>query len=337
MYTQPAGLAESVLADALLTGWHFRATSLNYQPVGFGSHHWLAVDGARDQLFVTVDDLLTKQHGGGESTNSAASRLERAFGTARSLQQDAGLEFVVAPIPAADGRLLWRPADRYSMVVHPYLTEAVSRPSGEFETGADRLIVLKQIVALHGADAVAPLADSLEVPVLGELTAAMATTGQPWPGGPYGSRARDLLDAHATQIAEMITAYETLVARAAGRPGRRVITHGEPHARNVLKTPAGFVFVDWDTTLLAQPERDLWELALVDPSIPAAYTAATGVTVDPDMLALYRMWFDLDEISGYFAIFHHEHHETEDVAASWKYLQQTLRLAERWPDGFLPG
>jgi hypothetical protein len=52
-----------------------------------------------------------------------------------------------------------------------------------------------------------------------------------------------------------------------------------------LKTPAGFVIVDWDFVRLAPPERDLWDLAETDPSVLTAYVEATGTAIDTDALA----------------------------------------------------
>ena len=111
-----------------------------------------------------------------------------------------------------------------------------------------------------------------------------------------------------------------------------VITHGEPHAANVLQTPDGFIFVDWESVLLAPPERDLWHLAEHDPSLLDAYSRATGIDIDRDALALYRMWYDLAEISGYVSLFRDPHADTADAAESWRNLQHFLRPAERWPD-----
>jgi spectinomycin phosphotransferase len=53
------------------------------------------------------------------------------------------------------------------------------------------------------------------------------------------------------------------------------------------------MLVDWDSVLLAAPERDLWAQAEEDRSVLAAYTAASGSPVDEDALAFYRMWYDL--------------------------------------------
>ena len=43
--------------------------------------------------------------------------------------------------------------------------------------------------------------------------------------------------------------------REAGGP--HVITQGEPHPGNVLRTLAGLRLIDWDVSALARPERDL--------------------------------------------------------------------------------
>jgi hypothetical protein len=77
-----------------------------------------------------------------------------------------------------------------------------------------------------------------------------------------------------------MTAYGDLATEARSQPERFEVTHGEPGAWNVLKTPAGFVIVDWGFVQLAPPERDLWELAQADRSVLAAYTRATGTAID---------------------------------------------------------
>jgi hypothetical protein len=334
VFTQPTDLPEALIRDALWDGWQFGAGELKYQAVGFGSHHWLAADGNGSLLFVTVDDLVAKLCNSADTTDAAFGRLERAFGTALSLRREAGLAFVLAPVPAADGRVLGRLQDRYSLVVHPYLADCRPVHGGEFETLEDRLAVLDQLIALHAASTalVRPRADDFAIPLVAELRAATMRTAQPWQTGPYGARARDLLAEHGADLMVLLTSYAGLVRRVAARPDRMVITHGEPHAANVLKTPDGFVFVDWEATLLAPPERDLWALAESDASILTAYSAATGTDIDRDALALYRMWYDLAEIAGYIHGFRAAHRETADTAEAWQNLQHFLRPAERWPE-----
>jgi aminoglycoside phosphotransferase (APT) family kinase protein len=125
-----------------------------------------------------------------------------------------------------------------------------------------------------------------------------------------------------------MTAYGTLADDVRSQPERSVITHGEPDPRNVLKTPAGFVMVDWDFVRLAPPERDLWDLADTDRSVLASYTMATGTAIDPGALALFRMRYDLAEIAEYIALFRGPHEDTEDTAESWKNLTYFLRRSE---------
>jgi hypothetical protein len=104
-----------------------------------------------------------------------------------------------------------------------------------------------------------------------------------------------------------------------------------------MTTPGGLVLVDWDTALLAPPERDLWDMAGDDRSLLDHYTRATGVQIDPEALALYRLWFDLAEISEYLTLFHAPHGHTADTAESWENLRHFLRPAERWPALCNPG
>jgi hypothetical protein len=300
--------------------------------VGFGSHHWLAADARGDALFVTVDDLDAKLHSANDTTDAACDRLERAFATALSLRRDAGLPFVVAPIPTGDGRVLSRVSRRYSLVVHPVVAGDQTGRDGEFDDPTDAGEVLHLLVMLHAARAHAPPADDFAVPWLADLRVALAQTGEPWQGGPYGSRAQDLLARHATDLTALLAAYEAIAGPVAARPDRMVITHGEPHSANALRTPGGLVLVDWDTVLLAPPERDLWVLADADPSIPAAYSAVTGSTIDHDALTLYRLGYDLAEIAGYVHLFRCPHGDTADGAEAWRNLQHFLRPAERWPD-----
>ena len=321
-----------MLSDALSDGWGFRPASLSYLAVGFGSHHWLAVDSGGLKFFVTVDDLSEKLRDGADTTDAVFGRLGQAFKSALSLRRDAGLDFVVAPLPAAGGRAMRRLTDRYSLVVHPYLAHRQSGQDGEFESSADRHAVLALLVRLHRAKAARPPADNFEIPGRAPLLAAMQSIGQPWQAGPYGTRSRDLLARHVADLGALLAAFDELAGRVRTRGDRMVITHGGPDPGNVLKTPADLVLVDWESALLAPPERDLWALAESDPGLLDAYSAVTGTAIDTDALALYRMWFDLAEISLYVRWFRSSHDDTADAAEGWRNLQYFLRPAQRWPD-----
>jgi aminoglycoside phosphotransferase (APT) family kinase protein len=212
------------------------------------------------------------------------------------------------------------------------LAHCHSGQDGEFASSADRHAVLALLARLHRAKAARPPADDFEIPGRAALLAAMHRTGEPWQAGPYGTRSRDLLARHAADLSVLLTAFDELAGRARAQRGRTVITHGGPDAGNVLKTPAGLVLVDWESALLAPPERDLWALAETEPGVLDAYGAATGTAVDTDAVALYRMWYDLAEISLYVRWFRSSHDDTAEAAEGWRNLRYFLRPAQRWPD-----
>ena len=336
MFTRPEDLTEGQIRAELVASWNFAAETLSYLPVGFGSHHWRAADTAGRQLFLVVHDLPHMLHSRLDTAEAAFGRLETAFECALSLRRDANLNFVIAPVPMVSGKVVRRLSARYSLAVCPYLMDCEPGHDGEFPA-ADRPAVVSLLTDLHRATpAVAPRGCDFGVQNADGLRAAIDSTGEPWRTGRYGERARALLSRHAAGVIELMTAYGELAAEARSRPERFVVTHGEPGAWNVLKTPAGFVIVDWDFVQLAPPERDLWELAGTDRSVLAAYAEATGTAIDSGALALFRMWYDLSEIAGYIELFRAAHDDTEDSAESWKNLEYFLRPAERWPQLRLP-
>jgi spectinomycin phosphotransferase/16S rRNA (guanine(1405)-N(7))-methyltransferase len=331
VFTEPDDLPSVALADALQSLWGFTADSLEYQPVGFGSHHWLATDGTGMRLYATADDLAAKRRTAHETTDDAFDRLCRAFGTALALRGEAGLNFVIAPLLTATGRAVARLSERYSLVIHPYVSGTEAGEDGEFTNDRDRQAVVDMLIQIHRANAGEPHRDDFVVPHLDTLQAMIRHTSDAWCSGPYAQRAQDLLRTHARDLHVLITAYRSLARRAGSQPERMVITHGEPHAGNVIVTADGLVLVDWDTTLVAPPERDLWALGGDDASLLDYYAAATGIEIDDEALSLYRLWYDLAEVGGYLSLFHSPHEDTADTRESWKELQHFLRPAERWP------
>jgi spectinomycin phosphotransferase len=336
VFTRPGDLSDVRIRGELAANWDFVAESLSYLPVGFGCHHWLATGTGGRQLFLILHDLPDMLRSRRDTADAAFGRLVTAFECALSLRRDENLEFVIAPVPAVSGAVVRRVSGRYSLAVCPYLADCEPGHAGEFAAG-DRPAVLRLLTALHrAAPLAAPQRCDLELQNADGLRAAIQDTGRPWHTGPYGERARTLLASHAAGVTGLMETYSDLADHVRSRPERFVVTHGEPHPANVLKTPAGFVVVDWDFVQLAPPERDLWDLAEADRSVLSAYASATGTIVDSEALALFRMWYDLSEIAGYIELFQGAHEDTEDTAESWRNLEYFLRPAERWPQLGLP-
>jgi hypothetical protein len=331
VFTEPDDLPEAAVAGALKDLWGFTAASLEYQPVGFGSYHWLAGDRTGRRVFVTADDLDAKLRTAADTADDALGRLGRAFGTALALRGEAGLKFVVAPLLTAAGRVVARLSERYSLVVHPYVVGTVAGEGGEFTNGGDRQTVVDMLIEVHRARVGTPPVDDFVVPNLDTLETMIRDPGATWRSGPYARRAQELLLTNTRGLQVLISAYRDLARRVSSQPERMVVTHGEPHAGNVMVTADGLVLVDWDTALLAPPERDLWGLAGDDASVLDHYAASTGTGIDDAALSLYRLWYDLSEVGGYLDLFRSTHEDTADTQESWKNLQHFLRPAERWP------
>jgi hypothetical protein len=192
--------------------------------------------------------------------------------------------------------------------------------------------MLARLHDLGDAAASGALTDDLVVPRRDDLVTAVDHLAERWDGGPYSESARRLLDRHAVPVERLFTRYDVVAAAVAARPERMVLTHGEPHPANTLRTTAGWVLVDWDTALVAAPERDLWHLAADDADAVAGYERMGGRAVDPQALMAYRLWWDLAEISGYVALLRAAHADDADVRESWRNLQHYLDPVARWPE-----
>lgn len=332
MFTKPTDLEDSDLRYAVGRLWRIDVDKVVYAPVGFGSHHWIA-SGPSGRWFVTVDDLDACSAGAHDSRDAVFDRLERAFRSAHRLAH-AGLRFVVAPIPTCEDEVLHRYDDRYSMLLHPLLDGSTPDDgSGEYRRAEDRHAVTRIVAELHAATAAVEdtaVRDDLVVPLRNELLAGHRGRGRGLDAGPYGERARALLDEHALDLELLLSRFDVLASRVVGEFDRYVITHGEPGAQNVLIVDGAHHLVDWESARIAAPERDLWGLDTGDGSTIAIYEQAAGRHVRAYALATYRMWYDLFEIAGYIEFFRHQHADTADAAESWKNLRYFLRPRERW-------
>jgi spectinomycin phosphotransferase/16S rRNA (guanine(1405)-N(7))-methyltransferase len=331
MLTKPAGLPDAQVAEALRVGWGLEPDGLEYAPLGFGSYHWHAVVGGT-RWFVTADDLEARLRGAGEPPEAAFHRLDAALSTARVLR-DAGLEFVVAPLLTRSGRVVQPVGTRFALAVYP---DAEGEPHGwgAYPARDERLAVLELLVALHGAPP--PLRDracreDFVVAQRGELLAGLAALDAPWTGGPFSERARQALATQAGAVTNALDRYDALASVVGGQVGRMVLTHGEPHRGNTITTARGVVLIDWDTVLVAPPERDLWMLAGEEPAILDDYEARRGVEVDRTALDVYRLWWDLTEISIYVRQLRGPHTDDADTQTAWRALEHTLDPTRRDP------
>jgi spectinomycin phosphotransferase len=328
----PADLVPERLETALAEGWRLRAASLEYLPVGGGSHHWLATGGDGSRAFVTVDDLDGKEWLG--STREAVSDgLRRCLRTAAALRDQAGLSFVVAPDPALDGEPLRHVDERYAVSVFPFL-DGHSFPFGPYPDEELRGQALEMIAALHrSTPAVRGLAP-VHVPGFtgrGDLDAFLAEPGRPWDGGPFSAGAHRVVADYAADIARLVVAFDRLADATAPARADPVISHGEPHPGNVMRAEGRLFLIDWDTVALAAPERDI-ALIAGGPADVDRYQEAAGRAIDPAVIILYRLRWYLDDLSSGVQMFRGPHRDTADTRQWRKSLPAELEQLPRWLD-----
>lgn len=329
MLTEPRDLDRSELQRTLEDGWGIGAPQLDYLAVGFGSHHWRAVDSRGMRRFVTVDDLEADFRAATD-TDSAFSALDRAFRTAAALRDDAGLEFVVAPLTDRDGAVIRRLNDRYAMTVLPFIDGEAS-DWGPYEDPAERGFMGVVLARLHAATELVPndlpRSEDFALPAREALVDALRDLDRTWDFGPFAEPTRKLLQASARELERRLQEYDRLAADVRQRSGSWVVTHGEPHRANVIRDRHGAIqLVDWDTTLVAPRERDLHMVLDEDLTGWDEYRELAGeVSLDDDALQLYRRWWHLADIAVFVAGFRRAHERTEDTVASWDILARNLK------------
>jgi len=326
--TEPTDLDRTVLEAVLERQWGLRDQKLDYLPVGFGSHHWQALDSSGERRFVTVDDLGAGFQAGPD-TDSAFAALDRAFRTAAALRVEAGLEFVVSPLADHEGAIIRRLTDRYAVTVSPFV-EGKTSSFGPYESADERRYMGAALGRLHAATDRIPVAlprrEDFALPSREALLEALNDLDRRWESGPFGEPARRLLRDSARGVQRRLEEYDELCARVRDAAQSWVLTHGEPHRANVIFDSDGRVhLVDWDTMLIAPRERDLRMVLGQDMIGWDEYVAATGhAHLSQEAIQLYNRWWDLADVALYIDLFRRPHESTEDTAASWDSLAEYL-------------
>ena len=319
MRALPEDVETSALLDALAEGWGFSAVSAEYAAVGAGSYHWVVIDSEGTRGFVTVDDLDQKGWLG-NTREATFAGLTRCLDTALALR-DSGRGFVVAPMPTSRGETVRRLGARHTIALFPFVDGEAGR-YGDY-SATDRAAVIALLAELHAATpAAASVARSVGLEISGrdQLESGLRELDQTWLGGPFSEPARAALARHASVVAGLLAFADRLAAEGGSRGGRWVVTHGEPHAANVMRTSEGCLLVDWDTVALAPPERDLWMVVREGTDDAAAYTEMTGHPLDEAALSFFRLTWDLKDLAERVNQLRTPHQDTEDTAGAYDWL-----------------
>jgi spectinomycin phosphotransferase len=338
MLAPPDGLPVTALTAALARGWDIDVASAEYQAVGWGSHHWAVTGRGGSRWFITVDDLEHKRLTGHEPLAAGFGRLRAALAAATALHdgtlREGRAAFVVAPVPARDGAPLARLGDRFAVAAYPFL-DGRSFGGDERPPGYQHA-TLAMLVRTHAAGGAArrrARRDRFAVPRRRDLEAALDPAAGTPGRGPYAQPAARLAQAAAPLLRRRLRHYDHLVRQARAQPGQVVLTHGEPHPGNTMLTAGGWVLIDWDTALIAPPERDLWNLDPGDGTILRGYADATGVTPRPTLLELYRLRWDLTDLALELSRFRRPHTGNADDREAWNLVNSLVARLGTVPAG----
>lgn len=309
-----------IIASALCANWSVPAERIEHLAVGQGGYHWRASTRGSEQYFLTISDLSDGDIGQAQTF----ARLRAAFESALLLRQS-GLEFVVAPIPTTDGALLVRLDRRWAAGLF-WMIDGLAGAFGPTKA-SERAEVLEVLTALHRS----PLARSLAVPrPAPEIAGRNALEGllggaTVWPSGPLAREAGRALEAHRRIVRALLDGFDRARMLILEAPVESlVVTHGEPHPANLVRSVAGLRLVDWDTVAVAPPERDLWMVLAGDARAADAYSEMTRHQVSWPLIRLYRSMWRLRNIAAYSRIVSRELRPSSDTEAALERLLHYL-------------
>ncbi|MGH9097461.1 MAG: phosphotransferase [Acidimicrobiales bacterium] len=304
----PAGIHAEGIAEALGNYWGLEVRGLEYLPEGGGAYHWVAEAGDEQRWFVTCDDLDTKPWLGSDR-ESVFAGLTGAYRSAIELRRSANLAFVVAPIPTLSGETAVAFSPRYSFALFPFV-EGQPGEWGEPIDAHHRSGLVTLLAELHQSTWASGDAPRRAMEITGRrrLEEALVELDQSWDGGPFSEPTRRDLATHAEDVAGWMASFDGLASQLSQSPLGPVVTHGEPHPGNLIRTGDSLALVDWDTVALDRPERDLWMLDDEIGSAWATYRELTGRTVDPDAVRLFRLAWALEDLAAFTSQLrgHHE-------------------------------
>ncbi|TDW83247.1 phosphotransferase enzyme family protein [Kribbella sp. VKM Ac-2566] len=312
MRDEPSEIPRDLVAEILNEHWGFQAAEVTYAPVGFGSHHWIASDAGVPRWFVTADRV----------GSTGGPVIEAAMQTTKELA-DRGYEFVVSPLTDRSGRLVREVLPGWTLAVLPHL-DGWSTEDGTWDDPVERAQIARILGRLHTASAPEALQRwDFAIPARDTL---FADLDRPWSAGPYAEPTRLRLVGALDHVRGELARYDALVREIEASDEPWVVTHGEPHSANVLRTADGRMhLVDWVTVRLAPRERDLKAVLGGPTDVLAAYQAEAGpVSPRAAALELFDAWWVLSEIASYVQLFREPHADSQDSKLSWQELTEYL-------------
>jgi len=186
--------------------------------------------------------------------------------------RDQGITAVVAPLPTTSDHALWTQLDGWRLVVYPFIegdtgwatmTDDHWRAAGAVFRQIHRVAPPVEVASLHS--------ETFDPSEYARWIRAFdpQATGASGENSAAASALRATWQARRASIDAIVAALETLGAVLQSHALPFVICHADLHAANLIRDPAGAVYViDWDEVMLAPKERDF--LFVGDPPADSA-------------------------------------------------------------------
>lgn len=219
--------------------------------------------------------------------------------------KDSGIEQIVAPLPAINGRLRL-PLDGFALILYPFIEGSNGMARGLSD---DQWIEYGAILkTIHSVQLPPDLARQMNRedfkpywgPMVRRLQAEIETKHY---ADPHEQALATFWRARRDDIARLVERAEELGRRLRQRSLPPVLCHADAHTANLLIDGEGRLFVvDWDQTLLAPKERDLMFVApgVISARQQALFFQGYGaVEIDQEALAYYRYEWVVQDIGDY--------------------------------------
>lgn len=233
---------------------------------------------------------------------------------AAELLQRSGLDFVLAPLRAKDGRVVHQ-VDGLPVIVFPYLesTSLDTSPPSPQEVHS----IVDMLSRVHNSKISVDLpTENFTLSFDADLERAMAAVDRrPPETGPYAERVHHLLHAHKKSIMAIREEYRELALACFADARPFVLTHGEPLPSNILRHNGRLLLADWGDAMWGPPERDWSHIVR---------TLGTAPLCRLRFRRLYDIRWVLSEIAEYSTILLDEHDGNSDDAAMWQRLLRYL-------------
>ena len=269
------------------------ATAITFLPLGYDANAWAYRLTAGDDIFLKV------RRGAAALPGLLAPRHVR----------DQGIEGVLAPLPARDGRL-WAQLGEFSVTLQPFVAGRDAWDSGLSD---DQWVAFGELLRHVHALLVPPelavhlVAETFTPDHLDYLPRLAARAQGPTPNDPVAAELVAVWRAHEATIAALLARTAALGERLRHTDRPRVLCHADAYLGNVLVGDDGRLWlIDWDSAALAPRERDLMFViggiaaGQVSPRQTELFMRGYGpVNADPVALTYYRCAWAVQDIAAF--------------------------------------